>query len=249
MFCLTLLFLLICSPDSPDNLPSFAQFGLWTQEAWRWFLNNFPIKDNAVPWFFGAILLSIIFAILTLTTFVINTIWQFIFYSYYRGYNKKEYYHIREALLDYLKKNYSWDENLMKYLEGLPIQPIYGQLLHSFAKQSFIQWLTVRWKTYHLNMSSCVGIFFGEMLGFIVLFNWYRCEIIAVSMLWVLVPIILILILGYIGYKRQKELLLSEELFCRSICNKNLREAFDEVSKIITSRNIDKNAKPEGLVP
>lgn len=235
MFYLMLSFALILSPDSWPYL----------EKAFYWLLNFSINKDAQASWVSAALLISIILAILTLTTFFINTIWEFLFYSILKGYDRPEYEGIKQKLLAHLPQ---WDEDMKNHIKELPVQPIYGQFLHSFAKQSFIQWLVNRWKTYHLMMSSGIGIFGGVIIGLFILL-WYQFKVTALFLHLIWIPIIALVMLIYIGRKRQSELLKSEGLFCLSIQNKNLQIAFDEISKTISSRNIDDNKQTEGLPP
>ena len=198
-------------------------------------IDNFLIFLNEQE---APVLLSINFAFLIFIisliaalSFFIEKLWDFIFYSVFKGYNKKEYELIKEYLIEYLGE----DSKFTNEIKNMRVQPIYGQFLHSYAKQTFVNWLSRRWETFHDSITYSIGIILAIILGFgFITIKKYTFT----STTWVafLFAIVFILLVSYVGLQRKKELLMSEKLFCISIVDPNVRDAFCHISEIIRDR-------------
>lgn len=178
------------------------------------------------------VLLVFLISLIAALSFLIDTIWDFIFYVR-GGYDRKEYMPMREKLLELLP-----DESEFKSeIENMPVQSIYGQFLHSFAKQTFVKWLSRRWNIYHSSHSYSIAIILSTSLGIIVL-SCYELEWWAIwTRVIVLISVIVSVIQVHVGKKRRKELLMSERLFCLSVMDSDVAKAFDEISDTIVRRD------------
>ena len=56
---------------------------------------------------------------------------------------------MKEKLLELLPE----DSEFRSEIGKMSVQPIYGQFLHTFAKQTFVEWLSRRWDTYHSSVT------------------------------------------------------------------------------------------------
>ena len=181
------------------------------------------------------VLLVFLISLIAALSFLIDEIWDFIFYAG-GGYNRKEYMPIREKLLDLLPDEYEFRSEI----EKMPVQSIYGQFLHSFAKQTFVKWLSRRWNTYHSSYTYSIAIIVSVSLGIIVLRRYGR-ELSEWTVVIFLIAAAVISIQLYVGQKRKKELLMSERLFCLSVMDDDVAKAFDEISDIIIRRDRHSN--------
>ena len=183
------------------------------------------------------IFLIFIVSLIAALSFTIERLWDFIFYSFiFKGYNQKEY----ELLKDYLLKSIGDDSNFKNEIESMKVQPIYGQFLHSYARQTFVNWLARRWDTFHESTTNSIGIFLAIVsgCGFIYYGEYTYSDM---TKFIILIAIFLILIILSVGKKRKKELLMSEKLFCISIVDPDVRLAFQEISEAITERGQNEN--------
>ncbi|MEA1869865.1 MAG: hypothetical protein U9N09_06955 [Euryarchaeota archaeon] len=139
---------------------------------------------------------------------------------------------IREKLLDLLPDEYGFRSEI----ENMPVQSIYGKFLHSFAKQTFVKWLSRRWNTYHSSYTYSIAIILSFSLGIIVLSRYGR-EFSEWTIAIGLIAVAVIVIQLYVGQKRKRELLMSERLFCLSVMDDGVARAFDEISDIIILRD------------
>lgn len=181
------------------------------------------------------VLLVFLISLIATLSFLIDEIWDFIFYVR-GGYNRKEYMPIRKKLLDLLPDEYEFKSEI----ENMPVQSIYGQFLHSFAKQTFVKWLSRRWNAYHSAYTYSIAIFLSISLGTIVLRSYGR-EFSEWTGVIGLIAVLVICIQLYVGHKRKKELLMSERLFCLSVMDDDVAKAFDEISDIIIRRDRHSN--------
>jgi len=125
-------------------------------------------------------------------------------------------------------------------IESMKVQPIYGQFLHSYARQTFVNWLARRWDTFHESATNSIGIFLAIVSGCgFIYFGKYTYG--DTTKFILLIAIFLILIILSVGKKRKKELLMSEKLFCISIVDPDVRLAFREISEAITERGQNEN--------
>ena len=78
------------------------------------------------------IFLIFIVSLIAALSFLIERLWDFVFYSFiFKGYNQKEY----EILKDHLLKSLGENSNFINEIESMKVQPIYGQFLHSYASR------------------------------------------------------------------------------------------------------------------
>ena len=107
------------------------------------YFDTLESQQGAILISLNFILLLFLISLIAALSFLIDKIWNFVFYYFLGGYDRDEYMPIREKLLELLPD----DSESKSEIEKMPLQPIYGQFLHSFAKQTFVKWLSRRWGT------------------------------------------------------------------------------------------------------
>jgi len=183
--------------------------------------------------------LILIISLIAALSFFIEKLWDFIFYFAFKGYNQKEYELIKEYLVEILED----DSKFLDEIKKMKVQPIYGQFLHSYARQTFVNWLARRWDTFHDSVTNSIGIIFAIIFGFgFISIEKYTFTYTTWATL--LFSIIFIILLVYVGLQRKKELLMSEKLFCISIVDPDVRDAFYHISEIITRGQENKDIEP-----
>ena len=181
------------------------------------------------------VLLVFLISLIAALSFLIDKIWDFIFYVG-GGYDRKEYIPMKKKLLELLPDK----SEFRSEIEKMSVQPIYGQFLHSYAKQTFVKWLSRRWDTYHSSFTYSIGIISSTVSGVLVLWHFER-EFSIWTIAILVISFALLLFQLYVGKKRKKELLMSERLFCLSVMDGDVAKAFDEISDIIVRRDRHSN--------
>ena len=219
-----LLFLVIILASSPEILTEML-------EEINDFLEFLNKQEAPVLLSINFVFLIFIVSLIAALSFFIEKLWDFIFYSVFKGYNQKEYELIKEYLIENLGNDSEYTNEIIK----MNIQPIYGLFLHSYARQTFVNWLARRWDTFHNSVTYSIGIILAIVVGFgFILIRKYTFTY--TTGVTFLLAIIIILLISYVGIQRKKELLLSERLFCISIVDPAMRDAFCHISEIITDR-------------
>lgn len=200
------------------------------------------LRTQQVPVLISINFLFLAFLVYLIATlgFIIEKIWDFFFYFFLKGYNRKEYELIKKTLLSKLPDVSAFRSEI----EKMNIQPIYGLFLHSYAKQTWVEWLGRRWDTFHASASYTIGIITAITTGIILIYsNAFTFTIITYSIIFL--GFIISFFLIYVGNLRRKELLTSEYLFCISVANSDVASGFEDICEIITCRekNIDKSEK------
>ena len=136
-----------------------------------------------------------------------------------------------------------YDSKFINEIHKMKVQPIYGQFLHSYARQTFVNSLARRWDTFHDSATNSIGIIFAIILGFGFI-SIEKYTLTNTTWATLLFSIIFILLIAYVGLQRKKELLMSEKLFCISIVDPDVRDAFDHIREIITRGQENKDIEP-----
>ena len=221
---LFILFFSLILASSPEILTKIIDITKEISELLDTQLGPVVISINFL---FLILLVSLIAAI----SFIIEKIWDFLFYFILKGYDRKEYKLIKDELMNQLPKDSKYLDDIKK----MKVQPIYGQFLHSYANQTFVEWLTRRWQTYHTSANYSIGIILAIILSSTII--WLNFNFSNNSYFLIFTGIIFTLILLYIGNKRKNELLMSEYLFCISIIDPDVADIFDQISHTIIRRN------------
>jgi hypothetical protein len=141
------------------------------------------------------------------------------------------------------KLNIYYDSKFINEIHKMKVQPIYGQFLHSYARQTFVNWLARRWDTFHDSATNSIGIIFAIIFGFGFI-SIEKYTLTNTTWATLLFSFIFILLIAYVGLQRKKELLMSEKLFCISIVDPDVRDAFYHIREIITRGQENKDIEP-----
>lgn len=172
-------------------------------------------------------------------TLIVGRVWDLLFYFLGHGYDRVEYEAAREALLSRVEV----ESSSQVFLSKLKIQPIYGTILHSYAPTSYVEWLGRRWTSFNNSGLQATAAVMASITS-ISISVYYEIEW---SPWWIILffGAIFPLITLYIGAARLREVLSSEELFCRSLLDPELNSALTEVSEVIAKRGGSTDGVPD----
>ncbi len=195
--------------------------------------------DRAHLLSFMALLIVILGFASVALSLIVGRIWDALFYFFGGGYDRTEYEFVRTALLNKLSN----DSEAAVFLRKSKIQPLYGTILHSYAPTTYIEWLGRRWTSFNNSGLQATASVIGVLSAF--LFSTLM-SLSSPSYLFLIVFLLIFPgITMYIGNARLKEVLASEELFCRSLVDEELGSAVSNVASKVSERGGSTDGVPE----